>query len=170
MKKTVFALVASLALVLCSHGLARAEKAFIVQLEGAPLKILVYSTKFNTKADKTRVHHEVKYQNSAKLEVKSARFGILECNGYDERIDGFGGYTLEESSPGEKDSAEFINEAPHAAFFKRYGTGYIWVDSVRFADGTIWKADRAQLLEEMKKYKPEITAVELAEKKSLQAD
>lgn len=170
MKRTVAALALSLSIVLCSHGLARAEKAVVVPQDGAPLKILVYNTKFGTKADKPRVVHAVKYQNTSKLEVLSARLGIVEYNGYNERIDGFMGYTLEESDPGEKDSAEFINEAPHATFFERDGTGYVWVDSVRFVDGTMWKADRNQIQEGMKKLASETGGVDLAEKKSLPAD
>ncbi|HBG07593.1 MAG: hypothetical protein A2075_23485 [Geobacteraceae bacterium GWC2_58_44] len=170
MKKTISALAASFTMVLCCCGLALAEKAAFVQQEDAPLKVLAYGTKFGTKADKPRVVHEVKYQNRSKSEVVAARFGILEYNGYNEKIDSFIGYTLEGSSAGEKDSAEFVNEEPHAIFFEDFGAGYLWVDAVRFADGTIWKANRTLLLEDMKRLNSEITGVDLTEKKSLPAD
>lgn len=170
MKKPIVRLAVSIALILCCHGLALGQQTSFAQQGDAPLKVLAYIAKFGTKADRPRVVHVVKYQNQSKKEVVAARFGILEYNGYHEKLDGFVGYTLEESGAGERDSAEFINEADHAIFFEGYGTGYLWVDAVRFADGTVWKSDRAQLLEEMKKLNPEIAAADLAEKKSLPAD
>jgi len=166
----VFAVAASLTIVLCWHGWALAQKTAFASQDDAPLRVLVYNAKFGTKADKPRVVHVVKYQNTSRKEVVSARFGILEYNAYNEKIDGFVGYTLEESSAGEKDSAEFINEDPHAVFFEKHGTGYIWVDAVRFADGTIWKSNQIELLEQMKRLNVEITGVDLSVKKSLPAD
>lgn len=170
MKKAVSAMALSFSLVLGGYGMAQAEKAVVVPQAEAPLKVLVYEAEFGTKADKTRVIHTVKYQNVSKSPVVSARFGFLEFNGYHDGLDSFAGYTLEDSSVGEKDKVKFINEAPNAAFFKRYGTGYVWVDAVRYANGTVWKADRAQLVDELKKEVLGITAADLAEKKSVPED
>jgi hypothetical protein len=170
MKRTILLASAALLLVLGGNNQASAENTIIVPQDGAPLKVLRYVAEFDTKDKKPLVEHTVKYQNATQKRILAARFGVLEYNGYNEKIDAFVGYTLEDSDKGEKDSAEFINEAPHAVFFKKYGTGYLWVDAVRYADGTLWKVDRTQLLAEVKKLVFEITEADLVEKKSLPAD
>lgn len=170
MKKQLSTVTLALSIFLFSQGAALAEKAVAVRQVDPPLKVLNYEAEFDTKADKTRVIHTVKYQNTTKGTVVSARFGFIEFNAYGDRIDGFLGYTLEDSTPSEKDKVRFVNEAPHAAFFKRFGSAYLWVDSVRFANGVIWKGDRAQVLEELKKEHPTLTDADILEKKSLVDD
>jgi hypothetical protein len=167
MKRNLFALLASMAVIFSAQA-ALAETSTYVAQEDAPLKVLAYRARYAGSTPK--ILHEVRYQNRAKAPVVSARFGFLEYNGYGERLDGFFGYAVEDSEPGEKDSVEFINQAPHAAMFEKVGGGYMWVDAVRFADGNVWKADRVQVLESLKKLNHEVTAVDLSEKKSLPAD
>lgn len=157
-------------LVVGSNAVARAENSVIVAQEGAPLKVLNYTAEFDVADKKPLVEHNIKYQNVSEAKILSARFGILEYNGYGELIDAFCGYTLEDSNKGEKDSTTFINQAEHALFFEKFGEGYVWVDAIRYADGSIWKADHTQLLDEMKKLKPEISEADLAGKKCLVAD
>jgi len=163
-------LAATLLLVVGSSMVARAENSVIVAQEGAPLKILKYTAEFDVTDKKPLIEHNIKYQNISAAKILSARFGMLEYNGYGELIDAFCGYTLENSSKNEKDSATFINIAEHSLFFKEYGEGYVWVDAIRYADGALWKADHAQILAEVQKVKPELTAADLAGKKCLTAD
>lgn len=169
-QKVMLALALSFTCLLGCSGLARAESSVIVPLEGAPLKVLSYVAEFDTKDDKPRIEHAIKYQNVTDKKVVAARFGVLEYNAYGDRLDSFVGYTLEDSNKGEKDSAEFVNPTSSALFFKKLGEAYVWVDAVRYADGSLWKADRAQLLEAVKKFKPETSEADLAEKQSLVAD
>lgn len=163
-------LAATLLLIIGSTAAARAEKAAIVALEGAPVKILNYTAEYDLAEKKALVEHEIKYQNVSPAEIVSVRFGILEYNGYGDLLDNFYGYALEDSSKGEKDSATFINIAEHARFFEDLGAGYVWVDALRYADGTLWRAERSQILAELQKLKPEISEADLAGKKSLAAD
>lgn len=162
-------LVGSLLLLFALVANAAAESAVVVPQEGAPLKVLTYVAEHDTENAKDLVEHSIKYQNVAEQKVVAARFGVLELNAYGELLDGFAGYSLESSDKGDKDKAEFVNEYPKAVHFQEFGTGVIWVDAVRFADGTLWKAERPALLEALKKVKPELTENDLLEKKSLPA-
>jgi hypothetical protein len=166
----VLTLVATLLLVVGSNTVARAETSIIVAQEDAPLKVLNYTTDFDEKDKKALVEHKVKYQNVSPAKIVSARFGILEYNGYGELIDAFCGYTIENSNKGEKDSATVIDIAEHSPFFEDFGEGYIWVDAVRYVDGSLWKVDRVQILAELQKIKPEITETALAGEKCVAAD
>jgi hypothetical protein len=171
MKQNLFlTLAATLLLVVGSNAVARAENSGIVPQEGAPLKVLSYTAEFDEADKKALIEHKVKYQNVSPAKIVAARFGILEFNGYSELIDAFCGYTIENSNKGEKDNATFIDIAEHSAFFEDFGAGYIWVDAVRFADGTLWKVDRAPILAELQKIKPEISASDLVGKKCVAAD
>lgn len=167
MKKNLYALLASMAVTFSAQALFAETSTYVTQ-DDAPLKVLAYKAAYAGFTPK--VLHEVRYQNRAQAVVVSARFGVLEYNGYGDKLDGFFGYVVEDSQPGEKDSAEFINQAPHAAMFERVGGGYLWVDAVRFADGRVWKADREKVLDALKRVNQEVTAVDLSEKKSLPAD
>lgn len=167
MTKKLLVLIVSMAVIISAQT-AFAESSTFVTQDDAPLKIQAYKAKYAGMTPK--VLHEVRYQNRGTARVVSARFGILEYNGYGEKLDGFFGYVVEESEPGEKDSAEFTNQAPHAAMFEQFGGAYLWVDAVRFADGKVWKADRARVLEALKELNHEVTAVDLSETKSLPAD
>lgn len=160
---------AVLSLFLCATTAALAESAVVVPQDKAPLKILTYAAEHDTEKDKDLVEHTLKYQNTSDKEVVAARFGFCELNAYGDLLDTFVGYTLEKSNPEEKDKAEFVNEYAKAVFFRKHGTGIVWVDAVRFADGSLWKAERPALLEALKKVKPELTEGDLAEKKSLAA-
>jgi hypothetical protein len=171
MKQNLFlTLAATFLLVVGSNAVARAENSVIVAQEGAPLKVLSYTAEFDESDKKALIEHKVKYQNISAAKIVAARFGVLEFNGYDELIDAFCGYTLENSNKGEKDSATFTDIAEHSSFFEDFGTGYIWVDAVRYADGTLWKVDRAQILAELQKIKPEIKETDLAGKKCVVAN
>jgi hypothetical protein len=171
MKQTFFLTLAiTLLLIVGGNAVAQAEMSIIVAQEGAPLKVLKYTAEFDLTDKKPLIEHNIKYQNVSAAKILSVRFGILEYNGYGELIDAFGGYTLEDSSKGEKDSATFLDPAEHSLFFKEYGEGYVWVDAIRYADGTIWKADHAQLLAELQKARPELSADDLVEKKSVAVD
>ena len=171
MKQNLFlTLAATVLLVLGSITIVCAEMAVIVAQEGAPLKVLKYTAEFDVTDKKPLIEHNIKYQNVSAAKILSVRFGIFEYNGYGEIIDAFCGYTLEDSGKGEKDSATFIDPAEHSLFFKEYGEGYIWVDAIRYADGKIWKADHVQLLAELQKIQPELSAADLVEKKCIAAD
>lgn len=171
MKPNLFlTLAATLLLIVGSNAVARAENSVIVAQEGAPLKVLTYTAEFDVEDKKALIEHEVKYQNVSAAKIVSARFGFLEFNGYDELIDAFCGYALENSNKGEKDSATFIDVAEHSPFFEDFGAGYIWVDAVRYADGSLWKVDRGQILAELQKLKPEINEADIAGEKCVAAD
>ena len=171
MKQNLFlTLAATLLLVLGSSAVAHAEQSVIVAQEGAPLKVLKYTAEFDVEDKKALIEHEVKYQNISAAKVVSARFGILEFNGYGELIDTFCGYTIEDSNKGEKDSATFIDIAAHSSFYEDFGEAYIWVDAVRYADGSLWKVERAQILAELQKLKPAISAADLDKEKCVAAD
>lgn len=169
-QKLLLTLAATFLLVAGSNTMARAENSVIVGQEGAPLKIITYTAEFDVTDKKPLIEHNIKYQNISAAKIVSARFGILEYNGYGDLIDTFCGYTLEDSKKGEKDSATFINLSEHSRFFEDLGTGYVWVDAVRYEDNSLWKADRPQLLVELQKLKPELSEANLVEKKCLAAD
>ncbi|MCM0080550.1 hypothetical protein L4X63_03000 [Geomonas sp. Red32] len=170
MNKVFRALVVSLSLVIFGHGLAHAEKAVAVLQPDAPLEIFLYENDFDTKDSKPRIRHLVKYQNVSKQKVLSARFGFVECNDYNELVGSFVGYSLEDAKVGEKNKIKFTDEAPYASFFKKYGSSFVWVDAVRFENGTVWNADRSHVVIDLKSYLPGIKEIDLAEKKSLMED
>lgn len=169
-QKLLLTLAATFLLIAGSNAVAHAENSVIVAQEGAPLKVLNYTAEFDVADKKGLIEHKVKYQNISTAKIVSVRFGILEYNGYNEPIDAFCGYTLENSNKGEKDSATFIDIAEHSLFFEDFGTGYVWVDAVRYEDKSIWKADRAEILAELQKLQPEISAADLTGTKCIAAD
>lgn len=144
--------------------------AMIIPQESVPVQVYEYATDFDNKGEEEFwVEHVVRYKNVSGKPVVTVRFGFLELGGFNELLGGAYWQILEKSSPNEKEKAVVTNKYADAVFFQEYGTGLVWVDAVRYKDGSIWQADRSLVLEELQKTRPEMTAQDLAQKKKILA-
>ncbi|PLX93626.1 MAG: hypothetical protein C0621_07030 [Desulfuromonas sp.] len=156
-----------LALLLILPVTSLAATAVVIEQPERPLQIHLYENEYDETDGKQFVVHEVKYQNTSDQEILAIRFGLLELNPFDDLIGAFYGYITEETDAGDKESTEFLNENAKAPFFEDRGTGLLWVDAIRFADGSFWRADRTTVLSELQKQLPSLEAADLDEKRSL---
>lgn len=168
MPRRIALLLVCLLAVFCAPALA--ETASVIKQLNAPVQVLGYEAEYDDKDDKLFfVEHEVKYKNVAQQGVTAVRFGCLQLNAFNDPLGTFYGFATEESDPQEKDKAVFVDEFPEAVLFEKLGTALLWIDAVRFSDGTFWTADHAQVLEELKKVRDGLTEADLQPKKRVTA-
>jgi len=80
-------------------------------------------------------------------------------------MDGFSGWSIETVAANSDASGEWTQHTYATFSFKKYGTGVAYVKAVRFADGTIWRADMAEVVIEMQKFEKDLKKEDLEEKK-----
>jgi hypothetical protein len=160
-----------LLLTLALGPAAFAENAVILKQKAAPLTIISYKAAFepesrasyNTHSDQIR--HSVLYKNTSEKEIVALQIGLASFNAFNVFMDSFSGWSLTTVSVNGQEGGEWA-QRPYAAFsFKKYGTGVAYVKAVRFADGTIWRADMSEVLSEMQKFEKDLKKEDLEEKK-----
>jgi len=115
-----------------------------------------------------RIAHEVNYKKVSEKDIVAIKFGFVEFDIFNDFLDSFSGLIVE--NPGiinvieRKDGISFYNNTYHAFAFDRYGTGIVYVSAVRFFDGTVWKADLDQVIDQLKKYESNLKKEDLERK------
>ena len=173
--------------ILMASNLAWAEKSEIIAQEDSPIKITAFTANHKDSitlnpdgslnrqafrelleygdAYKTeKIFYKVSVSNTSGKNIVAYRVGIATFGVFNNIITKFGGISSEGVSANGTETARFANDAYAAFRFKKYGTGVAYVDAVRFEDGTIWRADMAKILNELKKYQKDLKPEDLEEK------
>ena len=97
--------------------------------------------------------------------VQLYQIGLVAFDAFNNFMDKFNGWSIKTIAiDGNTDSV--WNQSPYAAFsFKDYGTGVAYVNAVRFDDGSIWRADLAEVVIELQKFEKDLKKEDLQEKK-----
>lgn|GEM_PF-1704900 len=90
-----------------------------------------YSTKLKT---------DVSFRNTGNQAIEAYRFGFVYYNYFDEKTYSFGGYGLNRVKPQGSYNASWESLSGTDAL-----TGFVWIDSLRLADGTVIKADTSEV-------------------------
>jgi len=115
-----------------------------------------------------RIEHEVNYKKVSEKEIVAIKFGFVEFDVFNDFLDGFSGIIVE--NPGiikvieRKKGTNWYNYSYYAFTFDKYGTGIVYVSAVRFFDGTVWKADLDQVIDQLKKYESNLKKEDLERK------
>ncbi len=148
-----------------------AEDAVILSQKVTPLQILSYTSAFQSKSrgrydsHPDRILHKLTYKNVSDQAIVTLRLGITAFNALNEFMGKFGGWSTDSLDPGKENKGSWA-QTPYAAFsFKNYGTGVVYVESVRFSDGTIWRADLDDVLEQLQKFEDTLEKEDLREKR-----
>jgi hypothetical protein len=168
MKKIFVALLT--AALAAGHG--NAENAVILKQTAAPLVITQYTASFRQEFRgsagniyPSNITHAATVKNTSTKEIVALQIGFAAFDAFNAFMDSFSGWNIESVGVnGEiKDS---WSHQPYANFaFQKYGTGVAYVKAVRFADGTIWRADMVEILVEMQKFEKSLKKEDLEEKK-----
>lgn len=170
----VFTRLSTVFILTLASNHALAESAVVLKQGESPLEIISYAASYSAKTSSTRysvgtpeqIEHIVVYRNTSAKDVVAVQIGLAAFDAFNGFMGRFSGWSMTPVSVGEQKTAEW-NQRPYAAFsFEKYGTGVAYVSAVRFADGTIWRANLKEVLQEMQKFEKELKAEDLADKKS----
>jgi hypothetical protein len=155
------AILIAVLLVLTMSGFASGETTIVITQSGAPLKIARYATSFRS----DQITHSTSVVNLTDKPIVAVQIGFATFDAFNDFMGAFTGWSIENLPPGKEEKRGW-SQKPYAAFsFERYGTGVAYVKAVRFEDGTIWKADMNEVLNDLRKFAKELTREDLQEKK-----
>jgi hypothetical protein len=151
-------------LFFCSLGLF-SQKAIILKQEDSPIKITSYKPYYFHDQYHDSILHDVKYLNSSEKKIVAFRFSFVAFDAFNEFLDKFGGVGIDDIAINKEASGSWEQSAYHAFLFKKFGTGIVYVDAVRFEDETFWKVKEADILPQIQELEEGFTADLLKEKK-----
>ena len=167
MKKNIIVLLS----VVLWAPFVHAENSVILKQKAAPLTITKYSASFEPARvvqlvlSHEKIKHAVAYKNTSGKEIVALQIGLAVFDAFNNFMDGFKAWSTDTIAVDTEGNGEW-EQQPYAMFgFAKYGTGVAYVKAVRFADGTIWRADMAEVLTEMQKFENNLKKEDLEEKK-----
>jgi hypothetical protein len=153
---------------------ATAQESVILKQSASPLTIVQYQAIFERESSGGRsirgnpdqIRHTATYTNGTSKEIVALQIGLASFDAFNGFMGRFSGWSLERIAAGATKTGEWAHR-PYAAFsFQGYGTGVAYVNAVRFADGSIWRANLTEVLTEMQKFEKELKREDLLEKKA----
>jgi len=163
----------TIALLLESTLFAIEPETKIISQPGAPLKIISYEPEI-IESDTIDLlispeywknegtYHKVKYQNISNKHIIAIQVCFVTFNIFNEFSDKRTGIaTMDTIAPGSFDCGSWENNKYQDFYFD---LSYIYVNKVRFIDGTFWYADLNAIVEELKKIDKEFDISNLKNK------
>ncbi len=158
-------------LFLVAAGAVAQEQSVVLKQTGVPLELTSYRSTFQpenrastySRGNPDQIGHSVFYKNVSPKEIVAVQIGFASFDAFNGFMGRFNGWATETVAPGASRSGEW-SQRPYAAFaFKGFGTGVAFVNAVRFNDGTIWRANLAEVLVEMQKFEKELKREDLVD-------
>jgi hypothetical protein len=142
---------------------APAPKTIIIRQENSPVEIAAYTAKYLERSQYTTegIHHSLTYSNRGTQKVVAIRFGLVTFDVFNRFLGKTGGISMDDLASGKSEKGSWVN-SPYADF--SFLTGLAYVDMVRLEDGTIWQADEATVLDEIRKIEKDFDAKLLRER------
>ncbi|HEU4700024.1 MAG TPA: hypothetical protein VFS40_12650 [Gemmatimonadales bacterium] len=139
------------------------ERTVIVTQPGSPIQITKYQAHYNegNRFVARGIAHMVSYTNTSPKKVVAFRVGIVSFNVFDEFLGRMGGYATEDLVPNKGAPGTWTQNVYAGSSFH---TGIMYVDKVRFEDGTMWVSDKAPVLEAIRQLQKDFDSKLLEER------
>lgn len=138
-------------------------KAIIIGQPNSPVEIIGYTARFQRRSTYMTegIAHSLEYRSRSTQKVVAIRFGLVSFDVFNRFLGKTGGISMDDLVPAKTQKGEWVS-SPYADF--SFLTGLAYVDLVRLEDGTIWQADEATVLDEIRKIEKDFDAKLLKEK------
>lgn len=123
----------------------------VISTGEAPIEVVHFATAYfgvNGSRGIPEINYSVRLKNTSDQDVAAVGVGLMAFSAFNELIgSGSTGVSMETIKAGETTQILTWSQSQiNGAFFEKYGTGVVFLRSVRMADGAIWRADLAQIL------------------------
>ena len=138
-------------------------KAIIISQPNSPVEIIGYTARFQRRSTYTTegIAHNLEYKSRSTQKVVAIRFGLVSFDVFNRFLGKTGAISMDDLIPTKTQKGGWVT-SPYADF--SFLTGLAYVDLVRLEDGTIWQADDATVLNEIRKIEKDFDAKLLKEK------
>jgi len=129
-------------------GPVQAADNKVMEQPTSPIQISEFVSDFGGR-DNESVQFEARYENVSNRTVIAIKFGFIAYDLFNESLGGVAGIDINRDGleVGEDDSGLWSTRARGVA--RAHETGIAYVQKVRFSDGELWIADRAELEERL---------------------
>ena len=141
-----------------------AEKTIILKQENALLKITEYKAEYRT-YKREHISHSIKAINSSDKLIVAYHLSFITFDVFNEFLDKFNGFSVDKVEINKEEKAGWRHSPYAVALFEDYGTAVVYVDKIRFENGTIWAANKEEILPQIQEIQESFSAELLEEKK-----
>ena len=130
-----------------------AETSIILKQEDSPVQIVEYKVDTYASSLDEGIETKLVLKNLSGSKIAVVRFGEVTFNSFGEYFDSSVGLISNSWKgilSGEIIKENFSNISPGIEFVTNYGTGFVFIDAVRFEDGKIWRANRDDIVVQIK--------------------
>ncbi|NKB89685.1 MAG: hypothetical protein GKS06_15830 [Acidobacteria bacterium] len=131
------------------------EVNHVVVQPGAPVKVIELEAEFKGEGkdflgnySPDRIDIDIKFENVAEARVHAVRFGVISYNVFDEFMSRRTATSTKNLDPAKDRELRWQSFPPRTEAFT-FLTGIVYVDTVRFANGEIWRVDQATLAQQI---------------------
>ena len=146
--------------------------AKVIEQPDSPLKITDYKAEYKKRGAFTGdiqegIYQNVEYQNTGDKVIVAVRITFISFSVFNEFLDRTYGIEIDDMPAGKTGKGTWI--ARSLADFS-FLTGLVYVDAIRFGDGTIWKADMETIGQELQKIEADLDLSKLSEEEWTRAE
>ena len=151
-------------IIINSQAFALSPTAKIISQTSAPVTITKYDAEYRERTNYSLggIHHKVSYKNTGKQTIEAIQFGLVSFNIWNEFIGSLAGISMKSNDPGDTENGAWIDNA-YGDF--AFHSGFAYVKKIRYADGTIWKADLEEIRKELAKIQADFDVKSLEPKR-----
>jgi len=131
-----------------------AQTEIILKQEDSPIQIVEYKAGvYHSSSQGEYIETKLVLKNVSNSKIAVARYRVIAFNSFNEYFDSIAGLIFKDWKgimPEETLKHELANRSFGVEFFDGYGTGFAFIDAVRFEDGIIWRANRDDIVSQIK--------------------
>lgn len=131
-----------------------AETPIILKQDGSPIEIVEYKVDMYRRSETDKgIEITLVLKNVSSSKIGVARFREITFNSFNEyscSSVGLISNNWKGIRPGEVVKHEAANVNLASDFIAKYGTGFVFIEAIRFEDGKIWKADWDDIVSQIK--------------------
>lgn len=155
--------------VLLFPQLALAYDDLVIDVANSPITLTEFKATYYAGSGnypRPSVNYYVTVNNNSDKKVVAYKIGFMAFDAFKDALGrGLNGYAIDVIPPGGMMSSGWEHSLVEAGLFQSYGMGVAYPTKVRFEDGTIWEADTAEVLQELRKIESGLTIEDLSPKK-----
>ncbi len=135
----------------------------VIYQNGQPVDITSYRSIYvpDLDIDPEGIMHCVKYKNISCQHIVAIKFGIAAFDAFNHLLESFTGISIEDVEENEDVECTWNQRCSSPWLYKKYGTGVVYVEVVRFGDGTFWYSDKEKIIFELQKFEKDLTKDDL---------
>lgn len=138
----------------------------VIYQDGQPIQITSYRSIYipDLDMDPEGIMHSVKYKNTLEKTIVAIKFGVVSFDAFNHLLDSFTGIAIEDIETGAEINSTWNQTCTSPWLYKKFGSGVIYVDVVRFQDGSFWYSDKDKVILELQKFEKDLTKEDLKNK------